>query len=342
MNIKEWVFDRISSSLTIFKNNFKELFIPFFVYNFISITIVWTIAQYYFVNSLASIDDYNNLDTFSFLNNSAVVTSMAIWMFLFILYLIVYVYVLLSLMESIKQALKWEKINMTKNLIYWFENFWNSMKTYWHIFVYIAMIPSLLFILWWIMFNLSYYLDTLPLLASIWWWLMIISALIFIVFSIYRWTKSKFALYSAVNSDEYTKENFLRSVKYTDWNWWRIVWNFILAWILVSLVGYIISAINWLISFWLWWGSDLMSWLSEAFYNKDFSNIKDIVTVYLNDFSFTAEILWNIFDTFYKTIWNVFLIIFSYLLYLRLWIEYVNNNWWNTSIENKTNEKVEL
>ena len=45
---------------------------------------------------------------------------------------------------------------------------------------------------------------------------------------VYRWVKTYFSLNSAVDSSEYTKENFNISVKITDWNWWRIVWNYIL------------------------------------------------------------------------------------------------------------------
>ena len=335
MDIRESVFDRISDSFTFFKNNFSSLFLPFFIYNFISITIVGTILQFYFINSLSSINDYSNLDAFSFLNNSVVVIWMVVSTFFFILYLLAYVYVLLGLLKSIKQWFNWEKIDMIENIKYWIWNFWNSMKTYWYIFVYIAMIPALLFILWGILFNLSYYLDNISVLSSIGWWLMLVSFIIFIFFSIYRWTKARFALYSAVNANEFSKENFNTSVKYTDNNWWRIVWNYLLVWILIWFLGYVVSALNWLISFGLWWWSDLMSWLSESYYNKDYSNIKDLISNYINNFSFIAEILWNIIDTIFKTWANVYIIVFSYIFYLRLEKEYLNNN---KTLDNSKNE----
>jgi len=339
MNIRESVSDRLSDSLVFFKNNFNNLFLPFFIYNFISITIIWTILQYYFINSLAWINDYSSLDTFSFLNNSVVVIWIVVGTFLFILYLIAYVFVLIWLLKSIKQWINWKDINIIENLKYWFLNFWNSMKTYWYVFVYVAMIPALLFILWGVLFNLSYYLDNISFLSSLGWWLMIISAMLFVFFSIYRWTKAKFALYSAVDNEEFTRENFNNSIKYTDNNWWRIIWNYLLVWILISILWYIISAINWLFSFSFWGWSDLVSGLTDAYYSKDYSNIWDLTSNYINNFSFIAEVLWNIIDTIFKTVTSVFVIIFSYIFYLRLEKEYLENN---SKIWNESNNDIKL
>jgi hypothetical protein len=343
MEVKVWVLDRIEQTFNLFKNNFIWLFLPFFLYNFISIVIIWTISNYYMMSSFAWIQDLNWLDFFGFLNNSTVVIWIIIWTMLFILYLLFYVVILLWFLKSVKQAVNSEKITISDNVKYWISRFMNSMKTYWYIFAYIALIPSIIFIFWWLLFNAWYYFKDLEMLKQIWWFLMILGWLLFIVFAIYRWIKASFPIYSAVNDDNFTKENFNISLKITDNNWWRIIWNFMLLWILVSLVMSLIWGLIWIIWFLgSWWSSLIDDIFSLAIkwtnvWYPDMNEIKTLLNNYVNNFSVFWEILSNTIDNILTTISSVFVLIFTYMFFLRLQQE---NNSITKPSENK--QTIEL
>jgi hypothetical protein len=338
MDIREWVISRISDTAELFKNNFVWLFLPLFLYNFISIVIVWTFVKYYTISKLSLISEYQNFDIFMFLNDSNSVISIIISSFAFILYLLLYIIVLLWLLKSIKQSIKNEKITILENFIYGLHRFWWSMKTYWYVFVYVVLTPAIFFIVWWLFFNISYYLWSLDFLKTIWIFLMWIWFLLFIVYSIYRWLKSKFALYSAVDKDSFTKENFSNSVIFTNNNRWRIFWNFLLVWILVWFITMLISWIFWLIFFSLsWWNSVLDSIIFGLKTNNP-ELIKSTISEYLLNFSLFNEILSNIVKNIFNTFASIFLIIFSYLLFLRLELE---SNWIDL-IREKNDEKEKI
>ena len=209
LKVEEKFFERFDQAFTLFKNNFIWLFIPFFIYNFISVVIIGTISKYSMIKSLSWIENMEWLDFFSFLNNFTVVIMLVLWMIFFILYLLFYIAVFLWIIRSFKQAVNNENIDMLWNLKYGITNLFTAMKTYWYIFAYVALIPSLLFIVWWLFFNAGYFYNEMEILQTIWWGLIILSLIIFIVFAIYRWLKAIFWVYSAVNDDEYTKKNFI-------------------------------------------------------------------------------------------------------------------------------------
>ena len=324
IDIQEWVFDRIEQSFTLLKNNFLWLFLPFFLYNFISIVIVWTISKYYTMSSLAWIDDMKGLDLFEFLNNSSVVIWITIWITLYIIYLILYVIVLLWFLKSIRQVVNWEKISILDNLKYWVLNFNNSMKTYWYIFAYIALIPSLLFIIWWALFSLSLSIPDLNFLKSIWGTIIILSLIIFAFFAIYRWVKSTFSLYAAVNENSFTKKNFIFSIKITDFNWMRIFWNFLLVWIMISIISSIISWIIWSLLFFSNGGWSIIDLFMSSIYkwwhiwNPNMWDIKNIINDYVNNFSIFWELISNFIKNILTTVFSVYLLIFTYIFFLRL------------------------
>ena len=170
----------MEQAFVLFKNNFLWLFLPFFLYNFISIVIIWTISKYYIMKNISWIWSVEWLDYFSFLNDSAVVIWLVAWTILFILYLLLYIVVLLWFLKSMNQVMSGEKIDIISNLKYWISNFWNSMKTYWYIFSYIALIPSFFFIIGWLLFNISFYMELNSSIKEIWWLLMIIWWLLFL------------------------------------------------------------------------------------------------------------------------------------------------------------------
>lgn len=333
MNIKEWIFDRIDTTFTLFKNNFLWLFLPFFLYNFISVVVIWTIVKYYMMTSMAWIETNNIIDLFTFLNNPTVVILILLWIILFILYLLLYIIILLWFIKSVKQALSEEKITILENVQYWINSFWLSMKTYWYIFSYVALIPSLIFILWWILFNLSYYLWNLESLQILSLWIIGLSLIIFVIFLIYRWTKATFAIYSAVDDNTFDKENFNSSISITQSNWWRIFWNFLLLGIMISIILSIIGTIISLVSFFGSWGWSLLKSLLEInsnWWNFNLEEMKLLLEWYVNNFSILSEILSNILDNIIKTISTIFVLIFTYIFYIRL------------KYESNKEEKIEL
>jgi hypothetical protein len=210
------------------------------------------------------------------------------------------------------------------------------MKIYWYIFSYTFLIPAVLFIIWGLAFNLSYFLPKIDFLFQLWWWLIIVSFLLLITFSIYRWFKATFGLYSAVDKNDYTKTNFDNSVNVTDNNWWRIVWNFLLLSILISIISWIIwTAINLIIS-WLWDEWNLIETIWEIITAPEWikANSVEQVKTYLNEYTSNfytlSNIIWDIIKNIIQTIFSVFVIIFTYLFYIRLDKESKTSNNWNT------------
>lgn len=314
MQVKAWLFDRAGQSFVLLKNNFMDFFLPLFLYNLISVVVVWTILIWVFFSNIWNIMN-GTVDFFSFLNNSYVVISMAIWMVAFIVYLVLYIPILLGLIKGIKQALEQTEVTTMNNLIYWFSRLTSSFKTYWYIFSYVALIPALLFILGWVLFNTWFYFEWLDVLQYIWGLLMILWWWLFLIFALYRWVKAHFALYSAVNHDSFKKDDFLNSVIITDSNWFRIVWNYLLIWLIVSLISWII-----------WWLFKIFSYSWIDF--TSIKSIEDIVSIAWN-FSVTTQILSGFINNIINTIWAVFIIIFTYLFFIRLKSEAGNiaNTW---------------
>lgn len=303
MIVKANVLGRIEQSFVLFKLHFLNFFIPIFIYKFISFLVFWVIFLFYGLTTIWNLDMWK-FDIFVFLNNPKVVILITLWMILVIIYLILYIPILLGLLKSIKQALNEEEVTTKNNILYWFLNINNSFKTYWYIFAYVALLPSIIFIIWWILFNVWYFLNWPESLKEIWWIFMVIWAVIFMVFAIYRWFKSSFSITSAINNQSFTKDDFLNSIDITNKNWWRIFWNFFLAWIIVSLTSWFIS------------------WVLAAISHSsiDYTAIKSIedVKAVVWNFSIVSESISGFLSTIISTVWSVFIIIFTYLLYIRL------------------------
>ena len=128
----------------------------------------------------------------------------------------------------------------------------------------------------------------------LWWFIIWFSSIYFIISIIYRWLKSKFAIYSAVDKNEFTKNNFEKSLKFTKNNWWRILWNLLVVWLLIIVISWIFTFVFSLLPIWFW-----NSFVNTVFY------------WFLN----------NIITTSYA----VFAIIFTYLLFKRLELESLEN-----------------
>jgi hypothetical protein len=57
----------------LFKDNFKELFLPMFIYNFIFVVIIGTISTYLTIITLSDVINEKGVDYFNILNDNSVV-----------------------------------------------------------------------------------------------------------------------------------------------------------------------------------------------------------------------------------------------------------------------------
>lgn len=329
---KEQVFDRIEQCFDIFVKHFPTLFIPMFIYSLIAI-IFTSIATYISLLKLDSFLDntdttnanFSNIDFYELFYKPETLMLVITLVILLIIYMTLYIPFLLWAIKSTSQVYKWEAPDWTENIKYWFKNLWNSFKTYWYNFVYVAIIPAILFIIGWItlIYGMQFNNDSI---TSIWWTIAVFSLVLFVVFSIYRWIKASFFLSSAVDKNEYTKDNFKHSISVTKNNFWRILWNLLLIWL---LWGIIISMFEWVINiFTATTVSDstieLLAWLSGE--ENPIESLKIISKELISSYSPLANMVSSILNWALNTVFSTFVIVFTYVLFKRLEIENSGSN----------------
>lgn len=336
MLANEKVLDRIEQSFEIFRKAFIYIVLPFFVYNIISFIFFLLVISYFIfswiLSSLVDLLSYNNF--FLFLSNPKFIILATLSLFFLLVYLLLFIPFLIYTIKTIWDFYNWAiKIDFKSNFLYATNRFLNIMQTYWYMFAYLALIPSLIFIFWGLIFNIWYFYDLPFDYKMVGWAFMLVWFLFFIVNMIYRWIKSTFALYSAIDCDDYSKENFVQSVTITNKKWWRILWNLILIWAIVWLLSWIASNI-----FSIFFGK---IW---DFSSLDFENITpSTLQSFIDAFSFFNYFVSWFFDSLIKTIGTVFIYVFIYVFYKRLYFE--SNNLEQEKIEKniKTEEvSVEL
>jgi len=339
MKVKQWVFDRIEQSVELFKNNFKNIFLSYFLYKFL-VFLVWSFIYYLALNII----DFDSIlgDKWEWLNsiwelfwNTVFLIWVNVFIILVVINLILIVPFILAVIKTVKDSYEEkENIDFVENIKYGFKELYNSFKTYWYIFAYIALIPAFFIILWWL-FLIFGQVQNLDSILQTWLWIFWFWFILLIIFSVYRWIKSTFSIFSAVDKNEYTKENFKKSVEVTDNNWWRIVWNFFLIWILISIIWWIINSIIWVVQISTSGIFDLLNMKDlSSIQNWGFSpeRIWELVKQYTWEI-WSFSILWFIIDIIKLIIENIFAIftfIFTYLFYKRLefekyWIKKENN-----------------
>lgn len=313
------ILDRIEQSFELFKKCFVYLVAPLLSYYLFSffmggILIIYLLFSWIIWANIFDTMDYNNI--FLFLSNPKIILLILISMIFWLLYILIYIPFLIYSIKTIGDFHKWvDKINFKENFMYSLNRFIPIMKTYRYIFAYVALIPALIFIIWWLIFNLGYFLNWNDIYKIVWGTFMVSWGVLFMIFAIYRWLKTSFSIYSAVDNDDYSRENFNFSVKITSKKWWRIFWNMILIWMIIWLLSWIAS------NFFSIFFSN--SWVLSLISN-DFTN-KDALKSFISNFSFFNYFVSWFFDILIKTIGNVFLFIFLYLFYKRLSFEYLNS-----------------
>lgn len=340
MNLPEGVLDRIEYSFSIFKRNFFKIIAPFFIFNFIFFWFIYLIFINYIVWIIWNIN-FELYDNFlSIVYSTQWVLFISIILFLFLLNVFLYIPIILATINITHKTYLNEKVSLEESILFGFGNIFNAFKTYWYMFKYIYLLPAILFIVWWILFNVIFIWDiqgdTWDILKQISIFLMIFSFLLFIVFSIYRWLRASFVLYSATSKEEFTQNNFNLNLRITKGKLWRILWNFLLigfiVWFLTGFIEWIFNifipeplAILWLEEFIqslenISSQQELQNAISNSNFEVTFSNITYFIS------TFVTQLL--------ATIWSVFIIVFTYIFMLRLEEENKNNS--SSDIINET------
>lgn len=313
------IFDRIEYSFGVLKNNFKQIFLPLFLFHLVAKlglgSVVMVLALQY-IDVLALIDAPTDV----FLNlwtDPKFIIIIVISMVLFLGYVLLIIPFVIATIQAIKNAYHGVNASLKDNIVYGFKTFVPILGVYWHIFAYVALIPALLFIVWglimivWLSQDLQVFTRLWILLSGIAWFL-------FIIFSAYRWLKAAFSLYQAVENNSFDKKSFMQSVAHSDGKWWRVFGNMFLMWIILAVIA---STIGFFINtaFLLWAGgfSDIVTSADQLQTGTEELNglVQDMLTLSWLDIlqSFLLLIV-NVAQT-------VCMMVFVYIFYKRLALE---------------------
>lgn len=299
MNSLEKILDRIEKSFFLYKKGFINLSLPYLIYNVVLIVILPYLLIITLFPLFTTFFSWF-FNWFDLTNLLIIIFPLLFAIFFYILFFITIFLMTIKTISFYYENKQNDKHNSLKEeLTYARKNIWSIMKTYWYIFEYVALIPSIIFIVWWLIFNINFFVLNEPILSTIGATLMIGWWILFIIFALYRWIKSSFALYSAIDNNDYTKDNFKYAISITKNNWLRILWNSIVIWFIVWLLsGVIVNMINFLIpsGYNIWFIENLSSWNFSV----------------LGSFNY---FLLSLFDALINSVWAVFMAIFMYILY---------------------------
>ncbi len=308
---KENFVDRVEQSIRLFISNFYSYCLPIVVCNILFIVVIPAIV--FQILPLEAVFSWDISQKFWLYISMLWI----LWGSYLMLYLIILIPIQVGIIKSIKDSLHESEINIQDNIFFGFKTIGNIFRTYWHIFTYVYMIPAGVFILWGLIF-LGVEVSWAPwmwIIKIIWWTMMWVSVLVFLVFSIYRGLKSTFAVISAIDKEEYTKENLLSSVSLTKGKWWRIFWNLFavgfIIWAVINLIKMIGSIF---IAFSYDWNELLTTLSSQE--DVDVSQVIQEFTEF-QPIGFINSII----QTWVGSALGVIAIVFSYLLFKRLEIE---------------------
>ena len=311
INPKEWVFDRIEQSFNILvknKDNFLKLVLPFFTYKLVFTILIWNFISFWLLWNL----DLQKTDIFSSPYYLIIFFFTIFWFFLYLIFII---WFFLYTIKSVKDIYEWKTIDLKSNLKYGVDSIIPSFNTYWYIFAYIAIIPSIFIIIWWLLVIFW---------INLWWFIMWFWFLLLLVFMVYRWVETSFSLFSAVDYNHFTKSNFKTSIKITNWNWWRIVGNFLLLSIFFSIIFWIIDSIFSLFSTDIFDIVDINNLIEKkvnwTLNQSNIAEIKKSVMNYYDTFYFNNFLI-SIINLFLDNIKEVFFLIFTFVFYKRLKLE---------------------
>lgn len=132
-----------------------------------------------------------------------------------------------------------------------------------------------------------------------------LSVILTLYFIVYRWLRSTFAIYCAIDRDDFSRKSFQSSLRLTDNQWMRIFGNLLGIWLLIGLIS---SIFNGLFSL---GGSSLGSNLL-AMQNGDMPNIQAMLS------EFSSIGIGSILSNILSGIIGLFSMTFTYILFKRL------------------------
>ena len=338
LQAKEKFLDRVEQSFILFKDNILSFSLTFIIFNILCFIIVPHILVVV-VFSIIPIDNLFVSESTEVLSNMSFMISLllTIGVLLFLLYVSAIIPVQVALLKSIKQAIYSEKVTPKENIFYGVSRISEIFRVYWYLFVYVFLIPALIFIVWGILLNIGLYnrTDSTAILITIWGVLMWLASIMAIFYSVYRWIRSKFSIITAIDTEDFSKEKFTQSLDITKGKAWRIFWNIFG----VAFFGMLLI--------WVIWGI----WKAIGLLGADFSFFSDLGEEVskkqefqqmlesfrgFNIFSFINTVI----QTSLNTLLGVFITVFTYVFFKRLEQEFGNTE--KTSLKEKTPKKIEL
>jgi len=213
----------------------------------------------------------------------------------------------ISFIRNINDYSNKNTLDINMNLKYGFLNLFKVFNTYFYIFNYVFLIPFFILICWLFLIFINQLLWVLFILFTIF---------IFIYFFIFRWLRSFLSVIYAITNDNYSKENFDKSLVVTKWNTWNIFLNVVFFYVLTSIL-------SWLIFSFLNDNNSLHTIIYDIYNNKNnLVKIQSELASLKSSFDISTWILLQkclkiVYDSILSTIW----IIFYYLLLMN----YENN-----------------
>ncbi len=320
-DIKAGVLERVEQTFQIVfsKKNFLILLLPLVIYkvgSFLSLSYL----EISVMNSVMwDAKNISEVNTESILSSTALPLFIVLYSIITILFSLIYICVNLWIIKTSKEILLGNELKQEDNFMYWVEHFLRSMYSYYYYFMYVFIIPSLVFIIWWCI--LIYALQNgwkesglFDIAIATIVWGTIIGGWI----AVYKSIKATFFLSSAIDKEDFSRENFQTSTQTTDGNWWRILWNLLLIGIIVSLcTSMITGAISSFTS--IWWSTSL---LTKILSNPDLlgnpSGLQNIVNSLEAPSLWILQIISGAVNQWIQAIAWGFTIVFTYLFFKRL------------------------
>ncbi|MFA5916696.1 MAG: hypothetical protein WC850_00495 [Candidatus Gracilibacteria bacterium] len=172
----------------------------------------------------------------------------------------------ISLVKNIENSFNGELVNKNTNLKYGFTSIGKIFNTYWYIFKYVVLIPSLILIIGLLVVFVDQFIGTL---------IIILSLIVFIYFAIFRGLRSFLSLIYAIVYNDFSNDNFKKSIFLTKNNIGSIFWNIIGLAIFFWFIGFIISKFINLSTFDM---SSIYSIIGDIYLNKETINMSQKMT----------------------------------------------------------------
>ncbi len=310
INAEQSFFWRLKQALILFTTNIN-ITIYYLLFAIISVSVLSFLWSFIF--SLASkfvdIKSWSSIDTNSYIN---------MWYF-WIIYSVISLSVIIlkvpfyvSFVKNISDVFKWNNLDINENLKYGFSRIFKILNTYRYIFKYVALIPCLILIVWLLVFFVDHIV-----------WIVIVafSIILFIYFAIFRWLRSFASLMYAIQYDDFTSDNFNKSLELTKSKVWTVFWNYVGLIIVFLIFSYFIN--KWITSFIP--ADDIISKVTNEVSNNinNLQNIQSNIIAIVNDSmknSSSQMWLWYVkkfIDSIVTNLLYVFWVIFYFLLMKR-------------------------